>query len=85
MACLPLPEPPALPALPPGISLTPTLPPLPGGSAELCCKLLDLPPVPPLPPLPVGALTPALAAVIESIQTGIAAYKDALPFNCAKE
>jgi hypothetical protein len=84
MACTPLPDPPALPELPDGISLDP---PLPSGPTvpELCCKILALPPVPPLAPLPPGAMSPVLAALIETIQAGVAAYKDALPLNCPRE
>lgn len=84
MACVPLPEPPPLPALPPGISITPTIP-APNLSADLCCKIPILPAIPAVLPLPPAVLNPAVAAVIETILAGVSAYRDALAIPCPRE
>ncbi len=84
MACLPLPSPPPLPALPPGISLDPALP-APNLAAELCCKIVALPPIPPLPPLGIGIFNPAVAAAIDALLDQILAYVQARPLSCPKE
>jgi hypothetical protein len=84
MACIPLPPAPALPTLPGGISLQPTLPSASFDPA-LCCKRLPFPVRTPnvsLPPfvLNVGSLT-ALNAIFDQAQDWIEAQ--AVP--CPKE
>lgn len=84
MACTPLPTPPAPPALPGGITITPTLP-SPSFDEALCCKIPQLPVAPALPGLPPGVFNPGVAEVLETILASVSAFKDALPLSCAKE
>lgn len=84
MPCAPLPAPPAPPALPDGISLTPTLP-SPDFDPELCCKLLpfDVPSAP--IPLPPAVWNSGVAAAVDAILASVQAFLDAASFNCPKE
>lgn len=85
MPCTPLPALPAPPALPAGISLTPTLPAYPGGDVTLCCKILTLPAVPPPAPLPPLVWNAGVAAALETILAGVQSHLDAISFNCPRE
>lgn len=87
MACIPIPEFPALPDISP-FSLTP--PPLPSLDldAELCCKLLLITWT---PTIPLGAITLAvpgattIVAGANAALTAINAYLDSLPLSCPRE
>lgn len=87
MACLELPEFPALPDISPFSLTAPTLQ-LPSLSVEFCCRL-DL--IPPTPPLVLGAVVlaiPGASAVILGINqmtTLVNAYLKAIPLDCPRE
>lgn len=83
MACLPLPDPPALPDISP-ITIAPTLPD-PAIDPALCCKIPGLPTVPGLIQLPPGVFSPVVATLIDEALDQVSLLKDAFPLRCAKE
>lgn len=85
MPCIPIPKL-ALPSVPTGINLSPTLPTFnPPGIPNFCC--LTPPRIPPFPPLPLPPLVvnPAFVATIEAAIEAAESYIASLEPECPRQ
>lgn len=80
MPCVDVPTP-ALPTLPPGLSI-PALPAPPAVTVGACCQSVTLPAIP--LPASLGVLTSSAIVVINQQLAALQAYIDALPVTCPR-
>ncbi len=84
MACVPIPDVPAPPALPGGLTIAPTFP-SQSFDPELCCKILNIPLTTPPVGLPALILNPAVSTAIANAIKAVQDFIDQLPHDCPKE